>query len=353
MKRIGSLILAFVLGSVPSAAAGRSRPPDVTRIDASVRRGSACMAGQIDGGRFRDPYLSYVYPDEHLPAPPGASPLTYRRIDGYIVLALLARGGSPPGPLAAHARHAEEALRLAAAAWRGAGFSNTVRDPRAGGVAIDTFCMVGWLFDDAEMAREVALALDGSRWLPDGWYEEPESYRALADESWCVRLLLSGEAAADDARRVLERLASGFRARRERGAGTVGTFYEAWHLGMVLARRTEREAPAAAPLTRDVLGSLRAWAELHEPAVGADVLEWANLASAELLPFAGTEGRTLRQRAIEILVRLQGPDGCWTIAGAEPPESASGFTTLRALLALQLYRADRERGGAGSPRPAP
>jgi hypothetical protein len=365
-----SLILSLVVGAVPPAAAGRSATPALARVRESLRRGAACMAGQIDDGKFRDPYLRYVYPAERLPAPPGAAPLTYRQVDGYVVLALLGRAGKPPEPLATQIAGAEASLRAASSAWIGTGFSNTGRSPRPEGVALDTFCMVGWLLEDTRMAREVAAALDGDRWLPEGWYEADEAYRALSDEAWCVRLLASGGVAAEDgenaqgARRVLDRLASDFRTRSQEGAGTEANFYEAWHLGMVLAEMARSLPAGTAPglepaagedpsLAASALGALRDWARVHARRNGSDVLEWANLAGSELLPISGAEGRDLRKRSIEVLLELQGRDGCWTIEGAEPTGSGSGFASLRALLALRLYLDDRERDGGRSSSPAP
>jgi hypothetical protein len=325
------------------------------------------MARQIEGGRFRDPYLRYVYPDERLPGAPGGEPLTYRQVDGYVILALIGRAGDAPEPLVGDVIRAETALRAAARAWRGAGFSNTIRAPRADGVALDTFCMVGWLLGDPTMAREAAGVIEGDRWLPPGWYEEGEAFRALADESWCVRFLTSGPVASEArelpraARPVLERLASEFRSRAVEAPAATGTFYEALHVGMVLAeagsaapaRIVGSAGGAGPPLAEVVLAVLRRWAGDHAGPSEPDVLEWANLAASEILRASGEAGRPLREQAISVLLDRQEDDGCWAIPGAKPPDTASGFATLRALLALQAYRADRERDGARSSKPAP
>jgi hypothetical protein len=340
------LVLGFQVSPGPAAA------PASREIEAAFRSAAGCLAHDSRAGdQFGDPYLSYVYEDEHLPVGAGTGPMTYRIVDAEIILTQLARLGPLPRSLARRAARAESALRAARPLWMERGFSNTLRSHRADGIALDTFCMVGWLLQDDPMAREVAAAVEEDRWLPPGWYEGPQSYRATADEAWCLRLVEQAGRFDAATARVQERLGVEFEKTGTTDPTGDDAFYEAWHLGMLAAdshRRVDVDS---------ILSTLRAWAEAHEQSGRAgreDILEWANLASSDVLSLRGVEGRTLRDRALRILLDHQGKDGCWSIPGVVPANLASSFLTLRALVALQLYRADKVAGtGASAPLPNP
>ncbi|HZI92965.1 MAG TPA: hypothetical protein VFE84_01875 [Patescibacteria group bacterium] len=309
----------------------------------ALERAARCLARDQVDGAFRDPYLSYVYPAENLPVAstiPGPR-LTYRRVDADVVLALLARHGAPPEPLAAAVRQAEKTLKEIVPVWRDAGLDNVRRGARQGGVALDTFCIVGWLNQDDAMARVVADALDGDGWLPGALYDDGEErFRLAADESWCVRLLVTTHPGLGGAARVVDRIAGQLKRDAQADPGGRGVFYEAWHLAMAL----EKAGPAYADIRHRAVAVLRAWALLHEAATdehaerrAADIMEWANLASGDVLD--PVEDRALTLRVVQILLRSQSEDGCWRF----PPdstgraESATSFLTLRAMLALASY----------------
>ena len=304
-------------------------------LAAARNKASSCLARDFDGLIFRDPYLTYVYPDEKLPAPASDPGLTYRAVDADIMLALLERERNVPTALRAAVKRADQVLRELPGAWRGRGFSNTRRGSRVDGVALDTFCIVGWLEGDKSMAEAAAQALDGDGWLPEGLYDGEERFRRDADEAWCLRLLASGSAGVPaPARRVLDRLVSDFRITRQEDPSGRQAFYAAYHLGLLLEdSQGLGEALDPAALSEELGQAINAWAAArppgHEPA--SDILEWANLAASKLR-YSGASD--LRGRAVEILLRYQHEDGCWRVPGARPPEAGSSFLTLRALLAL-------------------
>src|SRR5262249_27179301 len=150
---------------------------------------------------------TYVYPDEHLPTPPGER-LTYRRVDALTILTLIHRAGPPPRALEAMAARAETTLLPAEPLWRGRGFNKTRRHRGDDGSALDAFCGVGWLARDPDMAGEPATARGEDSWLPPGWYSAAEGFRADADESWCLRLLHQTIGIDGAAARVRDRIAA-------------------------------------------------------------------------------------------------------------------------------------------------
>lgn len=349
--RLASLGTTLLLGmQTVSFAAGDAL------LDRAFERGVSCLASDLEEGRFRDPYLRFVYPGEALPAPPGRRPLTYRQVDAAAILSLIGRTGPVPEPLATVMREARADLAALAPVWRGRGFSNTARDPRPDGIALDTYCIVGWLNGDIGMAAEAAAAIEGDRWLLPKWYDDAESYRAPADEAWCLRLLASTSRFHDPASRVLDRIVTEWRQHRREDPGGTAAYYEAWHLEMVVSELLAHGS-AADPrwmrLSDEIADGLRAWAEAHAAmrAAGdarrADLLEWINLVTAERIEPG------LRLQAAEVLLATQEGDGCWRIPGGRHPNSATSFTTLRGLLALRRYGAALEESRGGGSRPAP
>ena len=364
MRRFATLLM--VLSCFPGdGGALAAEGPGTATVERAFQRGTACLERDLDGVGFRDPYLSYVYPEERLPVPPGASRLTYRLVDAYMILAMLGSETSLNGALSQAAQHGEMILREAAPLWHGRGFNNTVRDAHPDGIALDTYCMVGWLLKDEAMAQEAAAAIEGDRWLPPGWYNEPEAFRAPADECWCLRLIAAttGLDAVPRSVAVLARIEREFLSRaREASVDTV-LFYEAWHVGMVLAEMAAKSpgqtlAPDRSALLAEATRVLDRWA-LARPdgsTSSADVLEWSNLATADALYLAGADGMRLNRRALRAVISSQGEDGCWTIQDGKRPRSASSFETLRALLALQPHRVVTAAGlepRGDSPDPAP
>ncbi len=132
---------------------------------------------------------SIVYSDEQLDCPLADCRLTYRLLDAYINLAFLDRAGVPHGPARPQFERGRKVLDAIVPAWREAGPLQRHKDPVEGGVALDTYCIVGLLHQDRAMAKVAAGHLDGDDWLPGNHYDDSESFRKLADETWCVRLL--------------------------------------------------------------------------------------------------------------------------------------------------------------------
>jgi hypothetical protein len=362
--REGVLVVVVSLGAVvpESAGIGRisgeaERGPDRVRVGEALSRGAGCLERDRDGASFRDPYLTYVYPGERLPAPPGAPPLTYRNVDAAAILLSigeeLGASGDARAALAPMIDQAEAAIGGAVATWRGRGFSNVRVGAQPGGIALDTYCTVGWLKRDAIMAEEAGAALHGDGWLPEALYDAGDEFRLIADESWCLRLLAATGRFGRDARRLLERHAAVFRDHARERPGDMGTFYEALHLGMVLAEPSLR--PTRPRLLDEVVAALRGWAAAHAPGGGTeprDLLEWANLASADVLRIPSVSaGDRLRGRAVRIVLDMQQDDGCWASPDARPPRAGATFMTLRAVLALAEWsgNAGEDAGSARGP----
>lgn len=336
--------LVFVLGAALLGGTGTSGAGKIglDRIDQAFRRGADCLAKDFDGSAFRDPYLSYVYPDENLPVPPGRPRLTYRTVDAYVDLVLISRAAPTSEPLSRLVERADGSLREVVPVWGDRGIYNLRKGARPGGVALDTFCFVGWLYGDPTMAGIVASAIDDDGWLPEGLYGGAERFRRDADESWCLRLLASKAGPGLDAgAAVLNRIAKTLREAVTSAPPERGTFYVAYHLAMVLAEASSRGGldPDRAALEREITSVLVSWAASRPESTvkPGDVPEWINLASLEM--GAGQDVDRLRERAIEVVLSGQSEDGCFGVPGTAPSRKGSSFFTLRALLALARERA--------------
>jgi hypothetical protein len=312
-------------------------------VERAFQNAATCLAGTFDGNGFRDPYLTYVYPGENLPLPKGGPRLTYRMIDADTVLVLLGRAGRVPASLEGAVEKAGASLRGVLPVWRGSGIYNLRKAPSPNGVALDTYCFVGWLYQDREIASVVAADRDGDGWLPEKMYAGEERFRLDADESWCLRLLASPAGPGiEEAAPVIDRIASTLHRETASDPSGSAAFYEAFHLAMVLseAERSRKGLPSRhRPLEDDVVAAFSAWASARggdAASEARDILEWANLAAADLPDGVGSA--SLRARAIDVLLRGQSADGCFRIPGASPPGSGTSFLTLRALLALAPLR---------------
>jgi len=335
MKKSGAIGLLALLGLLSPA---RARADDTPGLGEARTRASSCLAHDYDGAAFRDPYLRYVYPEEKIAGPPADPGLTYRRIDADIMLMLLERAGEVSPALRPAAARAASVLHELPSLWSGKGFSNVRRQPDPQGIALDTYCIVGWLEGDARMARSVAQALKGDGWLPAELYDGEERFRRDADEAWCLRLLASPAGGGiGSAKQVLERVVADFHeARRSDPAGRQ-LFYAAYHLALLLEDSPDLGSGVeVVALRHDLEEVMEAWAAARAPGdEAADLLEWANLVSLKL---PGLERSATRRRGVQILLAHQNGDGCWRVRGARPPEAGSSFLTLRALLALSSYR---------------
>lgn len=324
-------VLPGVLATLPfltSAPASNA----AHNVDLALRRGGACVAGAARDDFANDPYVSYLYPQEALPSPDTAHRTTYRLIDVQFVLVQLGQIGHAPEALEEPIREANLNLRAVLPLLNQRGFSNTRRNAQQNGVALDTLCMLGWLFHNRSTAELAQAALGPDGWLIPGLYTNQERFRALADESWCLRLLAAQDLESVESRAAFERSKAIAAQERQTDPAGRATFYDAWHLAML------PQAQADHALAGELRETFRAWAEAHHDLThpSADLVEWANLATLGLMH--QPESRPQLERAIAVLLDTQGDDGCWRVPGAKPAERGTVFVSLRALLALALYR---------------
>jgi len=312
----------------PASACAPSSPA----LDAAIDRGLRFLANSWHGDRFDDAYLAYVYPGERLVCPLPHCKVTYRLLDAYFDLRWLKGVLGTLGPAEPAALRATEVTRALVEPWRQSGPYNVRRDPVPDGIGLDTYCILGLVERDRGMAEVVARHRDRTGWIPEGHYRISEGFRALADETWCLRLLaVTGTASHQIPRLAAEAVERG-RAEVESAPSSEVAANLAYHLVGLLADVDREElAPAAAWFAARLAAATR------DPALAGDRLTRANLLDA--LAAVRWDARADLDELAADLLASQEADGGWYSRRGESGTALRTFTTLRALLALARYRA--------------
>lgn len=342
VREVIRFVVVVACWSVVAHGAGAEEPGALV---SAVERGVGWIGSSFDGERFDDPYLEYVYDKERIPAVDGYR-VTYRHLDAYFIVRMLANEGISPGPAAHLFRRAEAVTTALVPSWREIGIYNLAAGSQAGGIALDTYAILAVLERDQAMADVVARGLRHDRWLPPGYYADPEAYRQPADETWALRATLHTDLAPAVRARVLRRLAE----------------------ATLELLSNEPDPGARVILVFHVLETMRDFSSVMPDASRAQAAEWSDLrrifldeatslltlapdrldilATANLLATMAAEddvpAETLRP-AVQRLVEEQREDGGWYVSANSDFREGSVFATMRCVLALQQYlrRGDR------------
>ena len=296
----------------------------------SIVRGLGYLADAWQGDAYDDAYLQYVYTDEQLECPLADCQLTYRLLDAYINLAFLDQADLAHGPAKEQFLRGREVLGAIVPVWREQRLYNVTRDPHEGGLALDTYCIVGLLHEDAAMARVVAEHLNGEDWLAEDFYDPAQSYRKLADETWCVALL----AVAGEDSDLVDRLV---RLSVKRARDRLGEPLDAEVRANIVLHVVYLLTRVADPSLDDELDYFIEQLDRAErdPALEGDLLTQANI--LEALARSGRVKIAQLGEMAKVLLTNQEIDGGWHSRIGEQGSAFRVFTSLRALLALKRY----------------
>ncbi len=327
-----ALFLAFA--GLLLAACAATAPPKPSQVETAIAGGFAYLAGiRTPDGAYKDAYLQYIYPGEELACPLDTCNLTYRTLDAYFNLKFIQQSFPDAGPLAADVARADEIMRSLLPAWRQSRLYNiqqpTMIDPD--GLALDTYCILGYLYRDAVMARVAKDSLQGWDWLPEGFYMGDAAFRTIADESWCTRLLVVTGTDAALARALAHKSVKETRELVSGGTTPVAQAMAYYHTLLILHDLRDGS-------DRDTIADFqRQLARLAvSEALWKDTVTMANILDA-LASTNASDGRTMDRLAAELVAR-QGESGVWYADAGVPVDSGQVFATLRALSALQAYR---------------
>jgi len=131
----------------------------------------------------KDSYLTYVYSSEKLPYN-----LTYRLIDFYANLEILHNKYSYA---VKDYSEINSSLQTFLSWSRQTKFLNTIiKGKENDSVALDTFCIVSWLYNDTSSVKHlIPYITPENNLMADNYYAQSDHWRNIADETWCVMLI--------------------------------------------------------------------------------------------------------------------------------------------------------------------
>lgn len=189
------IFLIFIIKIIPNKSSD---------IDGVISKGYLFLDKRYSNGAYDDEYLKYVYPGENLYCPLEGCKITYRIIDAYFGILFIREFGDYGG-LFNQADYASKVLSSLLELWRKEKIYNTKKSIQQDrrGVALDTYCILGYIYSDKEMAINTLSYLEGDKWLEEGFYRD-DVWRNVADESWCIRLLIkTGEGEDGEIRKLI------------------------------------------------------------------------------------------------------------------------------------------------------
>ena len=157
-------------------------------IDESIKSGLIYINEHYKNGAYEDQYLKYIYPEENIVCPKCEHKITYRILDGYFNVKFV----SQLNRLNLTEEQTEDAnnvLQELQNEWKNAPLYNTLAENK-NGVAADTFCILGFIYKDSAFANNVLKHIKNGNLIDDNYYVQ-DKWRNIADETWCLRLLIA------------------------------------------------------------------------------------------------------------------------------------------------------------------
>lgn len=257
--------------------------------------------------------------------------LTYRLLDAYFMVEMLTSRliGNERSLLRSQSDEANAVFEAIAPTWRQASILNTAKSTEQDkdGLALDTYCILGYLKNDSSFSDTVLRYLGDDGWLaPDAYLTD--RWRNIADESWCLRLL-----AVTDKRPVqFETLIQAkidqtkqFVQTNEPASSKLAVLYHA----LLMLNDFQNESYAAA-ITEFQNRSVELFNQKILPL--RDPISLGNL--VESLVATGYSNKVELDKLVRNLIGFQTPDGAWR----DEQDQATVFSTFRALIGLASYR---------------
>jgi hypothetical protein len=299
-------------------------------VSSSIARGLNFIAAAHTPYHFVDPYLEYVYSGEKLECGLPGCRATYRTLDAYFALTMIKPRLTQSETRAVSEVLAESDSVLAdmVTRWRAKPIYNTLTSTEADteGIALDTYCILGTLTDDATMAQQAVkyLTPDGN-WIADDNHKN-DTWRNIADETWCLRLLARTNTAPERLAPMIQKKVEETRAYLDSTEPANFKLAVLYHMLILMKDLT---GPNYSSLIKEYQNSS---AELFQSGVADnDPLALGNLLEA-LVETKYVHVAILRDVS-QKLIGLQEADGAWRAQGDYPV-----FASLRSLAGLTAYQ---------------
>lgn len=282
---------------------------------------------------YHDEYLAYRYPNEHIECPIEGCRVTYRLLDAYFNVRMLADDSVHPLRLGRQTEDAEAVLPALLPWWREQPFLGTAKRNAQNGVGLDTTCLLGLATNDRPLAERALSALDESgSWLPPDYFSD-DAWRNIADETWCIRLMNrfpETKAAALMLAADKQREGEQFLSRSADPVERVAVLYHLVPLALETGGGATQSGLEWMVTELEQLASSSALAQ--------NTVALANI--LETLSIVKKGNKKTAAHLANLLLAQQQPGGMWLQPGT--PDGYPAFTTLRVLRALQEYSAWEE-----------
>ncbi len=186
MKRIVFIIIVLIILS--GGLYWYLYQPDTE--PSATDKGFQFVRDSYQGFSYEDSYLKYRYPTENLScAGVSGCDLSYRLLDAYFDVVMLSRAGASEVDLGQQLTDADQVFEAILPTWQSGTIKDTLASEGSEDYALDTYCIMGYLFEDKVMADVVASYRTGHGWFESDHFPQ-DTWRNIADETWCLRLMM-------------------------------------------------------------------------------------------------------------------------------------------------------------------
>lgn len=321
------IAICGVLGIAGGVVLARFWLP-VHSVQQSADSGIAFLESAYEPYHFKDPYLEYVYPGEHIQCPQQDCKLSYRVLDGFFDVQFITDLIGPNARLAAMQGHAKTAFAAVLPEWRSININNTIRSQSSEGMALDTACILAYTVRDQELTQHIATFLtEDNNWMSDSYYTS-DTWRNIADETWCIRAMI---ATNTEPQRIEDLLA---RAIAQSDAYLAAASEEnriavLFHMAYLLY---ESQTPVFRATLESYDQQLAALA--RQMLDSGNTIALANM--LDVLSYTQHSDKKLLADLAKAIIAAQQADGSWFSTKASPQYPV--FTSFRAVLALLRYQ---------------
>ncbi|USN53467.1 MAG: hypothetical protein H6760_04910 [Candidatus Nomurabacteria bacterium] len=300
----------------------------------AISRGLDFLAQSHHPYTFDDAYLQYLYPDENLSCPLPNCQLSYRLLDAYFAVAMLRDRLSAKEKQSIQdvLEEQEAVFEILLPTWRTAPIEGTLRSEAASSesVALDTYCLLGYLTKDKAMAEHALEYLSPSgEWFAADHFTS-DQWRNIADETWCIRLLAVTETYPEQFANMVETKTievRGFLQSQKPVAEKIAAVY---HVLLMIQEPGITQSAEQIPVLQETAAALIASASTQ-----LDAVTMAN--SLEMLTLSHFSTDSYVSGLREGLLRSQSTDGAWRYGD---DNQYAVFATLRSLLGLTSDRVE-------------
>lgn len=313
-----------------------------TRIDLATKQGLAYLESAYTDYSYADDYLTYVYPGEQLGCPlETPCNVTYRLLDAYFDVYFLEEALPDLKILEKQRKDAHAVVEGVAKQWEKESINNVITSQdkppvSTGGVALDTYCIVGFITKNKPMAEVARSYLtDDEDWMPDNYYIQ-DTWRNIADESWCLRHFIAVRLDKDLEIRLIAKLIDDTNIFiREENISDIDKLSVVYHAIYVL-NDYERTY-----LDLQFQKQQRSYAEFignftSDKRLTGNTLMTANL--LDVMVASHYDNPAALEEFADTVLKAQEKDGYWKISTDFAPNNGQVFTTFRALIGLNEYQ---------------